>query len=539
MSPDPIPLPSDPIWGSAPPPYRSTQSYSYSLLLFRPAWLAILHSPVPLLLVPPFLCSPVPPFPVPPFPRSPVPPFPRSPVPRSPRSPFPRSPVPPFPRSPVPPFPRSPSPVPPFPRSPFPRSPVPPFPRSPVPPFPRSPIPPVPPFPRPLRSSNFPCVRTRPHTLTSSPPFRSASDFIQAVPSAPLLLLVPTTVVSRFPPVGQNNPRLTFPHSPSSPSVLLQRTPFQRPVGTHRICVGLHSEIRGTYFGVSSPPTSEAPNSSPILKSNSSSLRASPPVTPNKHISVQPSTSEVSAPILKSYTSSCLRATSPVTPTKPRVSTTGSLPPVFEAPTSSAILRSSSPIPSSSPILRGNSPTAKAPFLLTTMSNEGNPIVAHRYGSHKRPYQYSILSGDELDDCKNVHTKKSKLFTSKFISTSCMLELSCVSCRTFTAKMEYQRLCAEELELMMSLMKDEMEESQAHLTETDLQIGSLWNSLYDAGVAVIGSKGRKDAKKDLGNSRLFPGCRDHKADDSSDPYHSSVSSGCDGGVDDKWGAAEA
>ncbi|KAG1756204.1 uncharacterized protein EDB91DRAFT_1241303 [Suillus paluster] len=149
--------------------------------------------------------------------RSPIPvpkfPFPRSPVPRSP-FPFPRSPVPPFPR-PRSPFPRSP--VPPFP---VPRVPVPPFPPSPVPPFPNSPIPPS------LRSPNFPCVGTRPRTLASVPSIPLCfGTSVQAVPSAPLLPLVPTAVVSHLPPVGQNNPRPTFLHSPSSPSVLLQRTP--------------------------------------------------------------------------------------------------------------------------------------------------------------------------------------------------------------------------------------------------------------------------------------------------------------------------
>lgn len=112
-----------------------------------------------------------------------------------------------------------------------------------------------------------------------------------------------------------------------------------------------------------------------------------------------------------------------------------------------------------------------------------------------------------------------------------MLELSHISHRTFAAKMEYQRLRAEELELITSLMRDEMEESQAHLKRTDLQIGSLRNSLHDAGVAVIGNKGRKDAKES-GYSRMFPSHDDHEVDDSREPYNSLVSSGCDGSVAD-------
>ncbi|KAG1717483.1 uncharacterized protein EDB91DRAFT_1352983 [Suillus paluster] len=137
MSSDIIPLPSDPIWGSAPLPYRSATLQSSDPLIPR--------SPVPPVPRPPFPRSPVPPFPVPPvpprspaFPSSPVPPpspfppFPPPPPPRPPRSPVPPS----LPRSPLPPFPH------PFP-FPSPRSPVPPFP-SPVP----SPPPPPPPFPR-------------------------------------------------------------------------------------------------------------------------------------------------------------------------------------------------------------------------------------------------------------------------------------------------------------------------------------------------------------------------------------------------------
>ncbi|KAG1845033.1 hypothetical protein C8R48DRAFT_678255 [Suillus tomentosus] len=335
-----------------------------------------------------------------------------------------------------------------------------------------------------------------------------------------------------------------------------------------RSSFGSGSTNSRSFKSVSSPPTSEGPDSSPILKSGSSSLRASvslsePPAfealnsssssrvgsqeTSKTHIRVsQPATSEVpnNSITLKSYTSSCLRTGSQVTPVKPRGSTTGSLPPIFEVPTSSPILvPSSSPIPRSSPILRGSSP--KASPLLTTMVNEGSPTVATRSGSHKRSHRYSLLSDDGLDDCEDLPTKKSKpLLTTYTYDRSSeaeiyfnqrMLELSRISRRAFAAKMEYQRLRTEELELMTSLLKDEMEESQGHLTKTDLQIGSLRNDLHDAGVAVIGSKGRKDARE-IGN-RLFPGCGDHEADDSSD-YHSSVSSECNGGVDENWGAPD-
>lgn len=111
-----------------------------------------------------------------------------------------------------------------------------------------------------------------------------------------------------------------------------------------------------------------------------------------------------------------------------------------------------------------------------------------------------------------------------------MLKLSHISCQTFAAKMEYQRLRAEELDLITSLMKDEMEESQAHVTKVDLQIGSLQNSLHDAGVAVIGNKGRKGAKKNGYSAGMFPIHGHHEVDDSDSSV--SVSSGCNGSIDD-------
>jgi hypothetical protein len=117
-----------------------------------------------------------------------------------------------------------------------------------------------------------------------------------------------------------------------------------------------------------------------------------------------------------------------------------------------------------------------------------------------------------------------------------MLELSHISRRTFAAKMEYQRLRAEELELITDIMRDELEECKGHLTKADLQIGSLRNDLYDAGVPVIGSKGRpgNPAPKEVELSMLFPSCGDREADDDSydSTSHDIVSepSECDGNI---------
>jgi len=99
--------------------------------------------------------------------------------------------------------------------------------------------------------------------------------------------------------------------------------------------------------------------------------------------------------------------------------------------------------------------------------------------------------------------------------------------------MKYQRLHAEELRLITSIMEDEAEESNAYLNRTDLQIGSLRNDLFNAGVAVIGSNGRHDAKKEVRCSKTFPRFHDHEADDSSDSGDSIAASGCDGSIHDE------
>ncbi|KAG2069820.1 hypothetical protein BDR04DRAFT_1118772 [Suillus decipiens] len=232
---------------------------------------------------------------------------------------------------------------------------------------------------------------------------------------------------------------------------------------------------------------------------------------PDSTLSVEDNTACIidnSSPIAKCHTSYST-ADFPATLIKARVSTVGSLAPtdtpMHKAPASFPVLRNNYLKPSSPPILRDSSPILKVSPLFTTILDEGSPNM---HNSHKRPHQYSLLPEDGPSDCKNIPTKKPKL-----LLTTCMLELSHISHQTFAAKMEYQHLHAEELELITSLMKDEMEESQ---------IGSLWNSLHDAGVAVIGDKGRKGAKKANRYSRVFPIHGHHEVDDS----------GCNGSADD-------
>lgn len=70
-----------------------------------------------------------------------------------------------------------------------------------------------------------------------------------------------------------------------------------------------------------------------------------------------------------------------------------------------------------------------------------------------------------------------------------MLELSRITRRAFSARIRYQRLRDHELDLIKSLLNDEKELVQTHMKKIDLQIGSLRNTLEDAGVTEIGNKG--------------------------------------------------
>ncbi|KAG1832345.1 hypothetical protein F4604DRAFT_1946058 [Suillus subluteus] len=289
-------------------------------------------------------------------------------------------------------------------------------------------------------------------------------------------------------------------------------------------------------LSVSSPPTSEAPNGSPISKRDHSSLRRTSLVTPNKNRVASPPTSEApssspvlrSDPILRSSSSNLEsspipRASSPISSSSSPVPRSSSPIPRSSSPvprSSPPVPRSSSPIFKSDPIRRSSSHIASASPLMTTMLGEG----ATKHGPRKRAYQYSLLDKpEEPEDDGYFPTKRSKtLFTSftchrpadsAVYFTERMLELSRVSHRTFAAKMEYQRLRAEELGLITAIIQDELEESRGHLR-----------------AAVIGSKGRpgNQAQDEVGFSRLFPNCGDHEADDDSDSFdasHSDIVSG--------------
>ncbi|KAG1859307.1 hypothetical protein F4604DRAFT_1930850 [Suillus subluteus] len=261
-------------------------------------------------------------------------------------------------------------------------------------------------------------------------------------------------------------------------------------------------------LSVSSPPTSEAPNSSPILKNGSSTLQKTSPVTPSK-----PRATKSNYPIL--------RGSSPILK-----SSSSDL-------ESSPIQRVSSPVPRSSSYTASASPP--------TVPGESDPTTSSEHGPFKRAYQYSLLEDeDELEDNRHSPTKRSKtlftLFTTKrppdttVYFTERMLELSRVSRWTFATKIEYQHLRTKELELIMAIVWDELEESKGHVTKADLQIGSLQNDLYNAGVPVIGSKGRpgNHAPKEVEISRLFPNHGGRETDNSSDIVSESFES--NGGI---------
>ncbi|KAG1780996.1 hypothetical protein EV702DRAFT_1250538 [Suillus placidus] len=271
-----------------------------------------------------------------------------------------------------------------------------------------------------------------------------------------------------------------------------------------------------------------------------------------------------SSPILKF---SVRAGNSPVTatPNKPRLLPSVASPPLTSVvPTSSPILRGSSPIlKSSSPIPKDNSliPKSSSPIPKNNLPvKSGSPVsrgssltadalltTGNQHGSLKRTHQYTLLEDDGLEDGEGFPIKKSKTLLTTFTSdrsadatiyfTKRMLELSRVSRQALAARMEYQRLRTEELGLITSIVHDELEESQSRLIRADLQIGSLRNDLYDAGVSVIGNKGRQ-CGKEVRNGRIFSSLGDHEAaDDGSDPCLSDLNE-CDGSVDGKSQASE-
>ncbi|KAG1815364.1 hypothetical protein EV424DRAFT_1348474 [Suillus variegatus] len=154
---------------------------------------------------------------------------------------------------------------------------------------------------------------------------------------------------------------------------------------------------------------------------------------------------------------------------------------------------SSSPIRSSSPMLRDSfDPT------VTDLRNSP-PALACDKGTKSVVTTKPKRRGD-CDEDLEIPSKRFKTLQTTWNCTDQpsetsiyfnerMLELSRITRRAFSARIRYQRLRDHELDLIKSLLNDEKELVQTHMKKIDLQIGSLRNTLEDAGVTEIGNKG--------------------------------------------------
>lgn len=62
-----------------------------------------------------------------------------------------------------------------------------------------------------------------------------------------------------------------------------------------------------------------------------------------------------------------------------------------------------------------------------------------------------------------------------------MLSLARLNRDACTAKMQYQRIRMQELEMMRAIVEDEYEETQVSLSRAEGQIGQIRKQLYDSG----------------------------------------------------------
>ncbi|KAG1770111.1 hypothetical protein EDD22DRAFT_948717 [Suillus occidentalis] len=134
-------------------------------------------------------------------------------------------------------------------------------------------------------------------------------------------------------------------------------------------------------------------------------------------------------------------------------------------------------------------------------TDNGSSIVTTKHERRKRSHvQYALSQGGDQNEDLEIPSKKFKALQTTWNCTDqpsetsiyfneCMLELSCITRRAFSARIRYQRLRSHELDLIKSLLKDEKELVQTHIRGIDLQIGALRNSLEDAGVMEVGNKG--------------------------------------------------
>ncbi|KAG1844116.1 hypothetical protein C8R48DRAFT_780412 [Suillus tomentosus] len=166
---------------------------------------------------------------------------------------------------------------------------------------------------------------------------------------------------------------------------------------------------------------------------------------------------------------------------------------------------SSSPVRSSSPVLQDSfDPTVtdlhhSPPALACDKGTKS--VVTTKPKRRKRSYvNYTLSQGGDCDEDLEIPSKRFKTLQTTWNCTDQpsetsiyfnerMLELSRITRRAFSARIRYQRLREHELDLIKSLLNDEKELVQTHMQKIDLQIGSLRNTLEDAGVTEIGNKG--------------------------------------------------
>jgi hypothetical protein len=104
-----------------------------------------------------------------------------------------------------------------------------------------------------------------------------------------------------------------------------------------------------------------------------------------------------------------------------------------------------------------------------------------------------------------------------------MLELSRVTRRALATRLRYQRIRAQELELMKSIHEDETELTQTELKDVDLQIRSIQTMLCDGGLVAIGSRGYEFDPGDDGDHKSWRAS--HSSDNESVCILTSGSSG--------------
>ncbi|KAG1781195.1 hypothetical protein EV702DRAFT_1042326 [Suillus placidus] len=132
---------------------------------------------------------------------------------------------------------------------------------------------------------------------------------------------------------------------------------------------------------------------------------------------------------------------------------------------------------------------------------------------HRKRLRFQDISfqGDDRSEDLESPSKRVKTLITTWTYTSPpdtsnyfnkrMLEFSRMTRRAFAARIRYQRLRSHELELMKSIVDNEIQRSKTQMVAIDLQIGSTEGMLRDAGVDIES----KECKLSKDNIRMFSG----------------------------------